>query len=283
MTHSSTSRNLAKIAEVLDGSRFVVVGLTKHDWLYEGLDATYQIWRHLEYDPDRFRLIGFNTQLPEVVADKWEVATRKSVFDMLQEPFFKCIKWMNDNLNLSTGAALFLIAVILRLVFFPIGLLEACSRMKRAKIKHALKAELKPVWAPSAKTLMKHLKISGGWELLGTFIMLMLVLPAYKLILLLPESFKIDGFLWIDNITKPDYILSAIIGGLIFLKLRLGTSSKKRLPPLLITLAFILLLFYLPSSLLVYVSGVLSITVLQDLIALEVINKAMNRALLTSE
>ena len=282
MTDTSTSQRLSEIAKKVDGSRFAVVGFTKHDWLYEGLDATFEIWKRLGHDPDRFRLIGFNTRLPEVIASKWEVTARKSVFDVLQDPFWNIIEWMNDNLRLSTGAALFLFAVILRLILFPVGLLEACSRMKRTNIKYALRAAVKPLWASSSETLSKHVKVSGFWELLGAFVTLLLVLPAYKILSNFPEGIQNAHFLWVDNLTKPDYLLSIVVGGLILLKLRLGNSSAKIFMPLLITVAFIVLLFYLPSSLLVYVSGVLSITILQDFIAFRLTKNTMTRALLLS-
>ncbi len=280
MTGTSTSQRLSEIVKILDGSRFAVVGFTKHDWLYEGLDATYEIWKRLGQDPDRFRLIGFNTRLPEVIARRWEATARKSVFDVLRDPFWNIIKSMGDSLRLSTGAALFVFAVILRLILFPIGLLEACSRVKRTNIKYALRTAVKPLWGPSSETLSRHIKVSSFWELLGAFVTLLLVLPAYKILSNFPEGFQNSHFLWMDNLTKPDYLLSLFVGGLILLKLRLGNSSAKLLRQLLVTVAFIILLFYLPSSLLVYVSGVLIITILQDLIALRLTKKTMKRALL---
>lgn len=283
MTRGSTSGRLSKIAKILDGSRFVVVGLAKNDWIYEGLDATYHLWRQLGSDPERFRLIGFNTRLPEVVAKKWEVNTRKSVIDTLEEPFWKLITWMNHTLHLSTGIDLFLFAVTLRLLFLPVGILEACSRMKRAIIENSLKQVNKPLWAPSSKTLLKHIKVSSFWEFLGAFLMLLLVLPAYRILSHFPKGIENNGFLWVDSLTQPDYLLSILVGGLILVKLRLGNNTSKLWPPLLITVAFILILFYLPSSLLVYVLGVLTITVLQDFIALRSIRKTMNSALLTQK
>jgi membrane protein insertase Oxa1/YidC/SpoIIIJ len=283
MTHRSTSHKLSEIVIFLVGARFFVVVFKKNDWLYEGLDATYELWRQLGYDSDRFRLVGFNTRLPEVIANRWEVSTRKNVIDILRDPFWEIVKWMHDKLSLSTGASLFLVAVILRLLLFPLGLLEACSRMKRAKIEYALKQEAKPLWAPSSKRLLKHLKVSSFWELLGAFIMLLLVLPAYRILSNFPEDIQNSSFLWVGNLTQPDYLLSLLVGGLILLKLRLGNSSPKLLTPLLVTVAFVLILFYLPSSLLVYVSGVLTITVLQDFIALRRVNKTLSCALLTRE
>lgn len=283
MTHWSASSKLPRIAKILDGSRFVVIGLTKNDWVYEGLDVSYHLWRQLGSDPNRFRLIGFNTRLPEVVAKRWEVNTRKSAIDSLKAPFWKLITWMNQRLHLSTGISIFLFAVTLRLLLLPVGILEAFSRMKRAKIEHALKQAEKPLWAPSSKTLLKHLKVSSFWELLGAFIMLLLVFPAYRILSNIPAGLQSSGFLWVENLTQPDYLLGILVGGLILLKLRLGNSSSKLWPPLLVTAIFIVILLYLPSSLLVYVSGVLTITVLQDFIALRRIKKTMNSALLTQK
>ncbi|MCK5517469.1 MAG: hypothetical protein KAI39_11385, partial [Desulfobulbaceae bacterium] len=264
---STTGQQLKAIAKRLDGKRFMVIGLSKYDWIYEGLDATFEIWEHLDHDTDRFRLIGFNTRLPEVMAIKYEELTSENATDSLREPFWKMVKWFKHSLGISAGFAIFIIAVFLRLLFFPIGVREARSRMKRAKIKHALQGGKRPLWSGSSSVLLRQLKVSSGWEFLGTLVTLLLVLPAYKILSSPPEYFQKVHFLWVDNLTQPDWLLSVLVGGLILYKLRLGSSSTRVLPGLMATIAFVVLLLYVPGSLLVYVSGVLAVTLLQDIIA----------------
>lgn len=283
MNLSSTSQQLAEIAKRLDGKRFVVIGLSKYDWLYEGLDATFEIWEHLDHDTERFKLIGFNTRLPEVVAISYEVKTRKGIVDSLRDPFWHIVTWLNRNVGLSAGTAIFVVAVTLRLLFFPIGICETRSRMKRAKIKHALQAEKRPLWSGSSPILLRHLKVSGGWEFLGTLVMLLLVFPAYKILSAPPEEFQNISFLWIDNLSQPDCLLSVFVGGLLFIKLRLGGTSTRYLTSFVLTVAFVWFLFYVPSSLLVYVSGVLAVTLFQDIIASKHTETTINRALLTTK
>jgi len=145
-----------------------------------------------------------------------------------------------------------------------------------------LKNENKPLWSSASPVLLRHLKVSSGWEFLGTIVMLILVLPAYKLLSFPPEDFQNISFLWIDNLTQPDYLLSVLAGGLIYYKMSLGTTSAKPITMFAVTFAFVLLLIYLPGSLLVYVSGVLAVTIIQDIIALKRAEKTINRALLTS-
>jgi membrane protein insertase Oxa1/YidC/SpoIIIJ len=282
MNLPTTSQKLEEAAKKLDGARFVAIGLSKTDWLYDGLDAIFEIWEHLDHDTERFRLLGFNTRLPEVVAIRWESGTRKGVIDTLREPFWDLVRWFKRQLGHSTGAAIFFLAVTLRLLFFPVGICEACSRIKRATIKNMLKNENKPLWSSASPVLLRHLKVSSGWEFLGTIVMLILVLPAYKLLSFPPEDFQNISFLWIDNLTQPDYLLSVLAGGLIYYKMSLGTTSAKPITMFAVTFAFVLLLIYLPGSLLVYVSGVLAVTIIQDIIALKRAEKTINRALLTS-
>ncbi len=63
---------------------WMVVGMTKPDWVYDGLDATFEIWELLNHDTERFKLIGFTTRLPEAVAILWDANTRKSSLDALR-------------------------------------------------------------------------------------------------------------------------------------------------------------------------------------------------------
>lgn len=282
MNLSTTTRQLAEIAKKLDGKRFVVIGLSKYDWIYEGLDATFEIWEHLDHDSKRFRLLGFNTRLPEVVAISYEATNSKGIIDSLRDPFWNFVKWLNRSTGLSAGAAILLTALSLRLLFYPVAIREARSRMKRAKIKHALQAVKKPLWSGSSPILLRHLKVSSGWEFLGTLVMLLLVFPAYKILSAPPEEFQNISFLWVDNLTQPDYLLSIFVGGLIFYKLRLG-STAKYWSSFVLTIAFVVLLFYVPGSLLVYISGVLAVTLLQDILALKHTESTVNRALLTTD
>ncbi len=280
MTAPTTSENLARIAKILDGSKFVVIGFTKYDWLYEGLDATYEIWRRLGKNPKRFKLIGFNVRLPEVVARKWEATARVSVLDKIRKPFWKIVKWQTDHLDISSGSALLLIAVALRFLFFPIGFIEACSRIKRAKMRSFLKANIKPLWAPSYDTLLKQINVSGAREIMGALLMLILVIPAYSIIKVPPAGIQNWHFIWIANLSKSNYMLNLFVGGLIFLKLRFGNGSNRLMVHILIALFFTFLLFLLPSSLMVYLLGVMVVTVLQEFLALILAKRSLKHALL---
>ncbi len=280
MNGPSTSSEMESLAKKLDGARFVVVGTSKNNWLYEGIDFAFEMWERLDHDPDRFKLAGFNTRLPESVAIHWEAQTSRGVIDMLYALFWRAISWLQRNFGLNVGAAIIVIAILLRLLFYPVGIFEARSRTARATIKKALKGKTRPLWGGSSQALLHHLKVRGAWELLGTLVMLILVLPAYQILSNPPEDLQSAGFLWIDKLTEADLLLSIVVGALLYFKMRLGATSAKARTTFLICLAFVLLLLYLPSSLLLYVIGVLTVTTGQDLMAVKHTNTIISRALL---
>lgn len=280
MNTRHTTRNLAKIAKTLDGARFVVVGMTKYDWVYQGLDFAFEMWERLNHNTERFKLTGFSTRLPEVVAIRWDAKRTESLIDKLYTPFWQAVNWLTTHASISTGAAIIVIALLLRLAFLPISFFEARSRIIRAKIKQSLTANKRPLWSGSSPVLLHHLKVRGGWELLGTLVLLMLILPAYQILSKPPEAFLHASFLWIDNLNQPDLSMSIIIGALIYFKMRLTNTTKKWALTLLICLTFVVLLFYLPSSLLLYVVGVMIVTTCQDLLALKHAQTAISQALL---
>lgn len=187
---------------------------------------------------------------------------------------------LEDGLGIAAGLGILLVAMLLRLVFFPIGLFEARSRLMRARIRQALASTPRPAWAGSSQAMMHHLGVRGGWELLGTAVMLALILPAYAILSKPPAEFASHGFLWIDKLTQPDVALSLIVAAMIHLKMRLSGMGLKPLTALLITGACAVLLLYLPASLMLYVIGVLLVTTVQELLARRHANRLLARTLM---
>ena len=71
---SQISRHLEQAARTLDGRPFVVVGISKYDWVYQGLDFAYNVREALDRDPERFRLLGYSARLPEAAAHVFAAA-----------------------------------------------------------------------------------------------------------------------------------------------------------------------------------------------------------------
>jgi len=283
MNSPKATARLQEIAGILDGKKFIVIGLSKHDWLYEGLDATYELWQLLGRDKARFKLIGFNTRLPEVVAINWEKNLRQGFLESLRGPIWAWVRTWHEKLSISEGYVILLAAMMLRLLLSPIGIKEAYSRLTRLKIKQLVDTNPNIAWKASAHRLLSLAKVNSFWELLGGLVTLLLILPAYN-ILAKPPSSELPSltFMWIKNLAEPDYILSIVAGIVIYWKIRLGNISAKRIWHLLISIVFTLVLLRIPSVLLVYIIGVLSVTLSQDLLALKFSHGAIRRALLES-
>ncbi|HID36689.1 MAG TPA: hypothetical protein EYP39_04840 [Ghiorsea sp.] len=281
MRSEQTDETMARLAKVLDGKPFLVVGMTKYDWVYDGLDVAFEMWERLGHDEQRFQLQGFTTRLPEVSAIRWDEQRSISMSDYLWGPVWRSITWLKDMLSVPTGAAILLFAVLLRLVFFPLGLLEARSRLMRVRVKQVLTDGSQPLWAASQQTLLKHLKVNSRWELLGTLLMLALILPAYTILTSPPNGMYAQGFLWMTNLAAPDVWMSILLSVLIFIKMKLaGLHVSSRLL-VLMGLLCAWLLFYLPAGLLLYVLGVLLVTTGQELLAWKHSHERMRRALLS--
>lgn len=275
-----TSVVVEQLATRLDGKPFMVIGLTKYDWVYDGLDVAFEMWERLGHDTERFQLLGFTARLPEASAIRWDARQATGITDALHYPFWKAVDILEDGLGIAAGLGILLVAMLLRLVFFPIGLFEARSRLMRARIRQALASTPRPAWAGSSQAMMHHLGVRGGWELLGTAVMLALILPAYAILSKPPAEFASHGFLWIDKLTQPDVALSLIVAAMIHLKMRLSGMGLKPLTALLITGACAVLLLYLPASLMLYVIGVLLVTTVQELLARRHANRLLARTLM---
>ncbi len=280
LNSAKASQNLEKLAGELDGEPFLVIGITKYDWVYSGLDFAFDMWEKFEHNPDRFRLVGFTTRLPEVVALSWMTQKEEGLIERLKGPFWNCLGWLKQQMHISTGAAILIFAVLLRILFFPIGMLEAGSRMVRMQVKLAVGTKSRPLWSGSNPELLRHLGAHGGWELLGTLVTLALIMPAYRLLTSAPETVLNEGFFWIEKLGEPDILFSILAGALIFAKLMLGKRPDKLRLYLPLSAAFSLLLCFLPSSLIIYLTGVLLVTTTQDLIALRRSRRSLSRALL---
>lgn len=276
-----TSRRLAEIAHTLDDKKFMIIAMSKQDWLYSGIDAAFSIWRQLDQDTGRFHFIGSTARLPEVAAVSWEAETSLGLIEALHDPFWHLVSWLGERLHMTPGWAIFAIALLLRMICFPIGYMEAASRLRRTRIQHLILNSERPAWSGSAKILQTHLHVSNLRELLGTAVMLILVLPAYKVLSDVPADLQQAGFLWVKELTHPDVLLSLLVGWLLFLKLRLGVvSSRKYLLPAA-GLGFTIILCFLPSSLIIYLFAVLLVTMSQDILSSRRSEKLLGRALLT--
>jgi membrane protein insertase Oxa1/YidC/SpoIIIJ len=264
----------------LDGRRFVVAGISKYDWLYSGIDFGFLTWERLGHDPKRFRLLGFSTRLPEAVAIDWMSREEQGGIEVLASGFWATLDWLDERLGLAAGAAVLLIAIALRLILFPIGFLETRSRMLRAHIDRRLGEAEPPRWQGAAPTLKRLLGVHRGWEIAGTLVTLALLIPAYR-VLADAEKPLYEPFLWIHSLSERDVVLGLIVAGLVFVKLALAGSGPRWLP-IAGALAFVPILFAIPSAVLVYAFGVLAVTAVQDGIARWSARTALSRALIHS-
>ncbi len=280
MNAPNVSDTLRRLALKLDGKKFMVIGLTKYDWVYDGLDVSFEMWERLGHNTERFKLLGFTTRLPEVSAIRFETRSSQGAVDFLRQPFWSTMAWLTTTLQVPMGLALVIFAVLLRLLFFPIGMMEARSRFMRSGIKHALSQNPPPLWVGSEQSLMHHLKVRGGWELLGTLVMLALILPAYSILSMPPAGVFEQSFLWVQRLDAPDFWLSLIVAMMIYVKIQVSGSSMKQITVMTMTALFAVLLLYLPSSLLLYVIGVLLVTTTQEFFALRYSQNLLNHALL---
>ncbi len=279
-----TSQRIRQIREKIDGHKFIVVGLSKMDWVYDGLDLAFELWEQMEHNTDRFKLLGFTTRLPEVVAINWEKNSRKGVIDSLYKPFWQFITRLHEKMGWSDGVLIFTIALLLRLLFSPVGYLETRSRIRRKSIQKILGGTKKPSWRGSGKALMHHLKVRPLWEFVGAAMLLILIMPAYRILAHPPKGHEAAGFLWVDSLIQPDWLLSVLVGLLILTKMNMDSFSIKKFGiSFLVTLAFVVLLDHLPSSLLVYLFAVLLVTVSQDLVSIKRSRGKLCRALLVAK
>jgi len=274
------SIDLAEAALKLDGHPFVVVGVTKHDFMYSGMDFSYQMWRRLGEDTNRFRLLGLSARLPEAAARVWVSGAEHSMLTVAGTLFWKSAKQVTESTSLSIGLFVLLTAIVLRVLLAPFGILEARSRFLRRGIERLSKREPRPVWSGSAVVLGRRLGARRLWEIIGGLLTVALILPAYRILTSPPNLLGEQSFLWIADLGKPDLILNVLVGALVLVKLRVGNGSLRNLMVSVgVAVGFAALLLLIPSGVTIYLFGVLLVTVTQDIVAHASSRAVLNRAL----
>jgi hypothetical protein len=207
------------------------------------------------------------------------VSRRDNLVARAAEPFWNLVGGWSDEFRLSSGAIILVMAVLLRLILWPIGYQDARSRMLRARIKRLAQSPNPPAWSGSASALMHNLGVRRGWELAGALITMALFFPAYELLAGPASRAHEQAFLWIPRLGESDLVLSAAVAGLVFTRMQLGGSVRWWVSALA-ALLLVPLMLTIPSVVLVYVTGVLLAGMVQDLMAWWQGRVALDRALL---
>jgi hypothetical protein len=260
----SISGDLERAAERLDRRQFVLVGVTKYDYLYAGLDAAFVVWERLGRNPGRFRLLGSSARLPEAIALQWHAESTR-IGPRLVRLFKTAVLGLAEALDVTWGAALFALALIVRAAFLPLGVLESRSRFLRRFVERSAGAEPLPAWRGSADVLLRQLGARRRWELLGGLLTLALVVPAFQALTgpdpdLLPLEVSMwaeQDFLWIHDLAAADPILSLCAALLVAARVATGGLAPAN-PAALggLALATAALLALVPAAVVVWLCGV---------------------------
>lgn len=275
------SHRINNLARKLKGRKFVTIGLTKQDWIYMGVDIAYAAW--VEYgrsDPRLFKFLGTSVQTPEIaaiLADRDRITITKKITQKLQKLFIRVVVFISNVFDVSYGIAIMFNAALLRLLFSPIGYLESRSRLVRNDLNRFFKMKIKMdgtfIFLSRYKDLItKSFNCKKGVEIIGTILTFMLILPFYNIIVGADFDKSKLVFLWVKDLSQPSLSLSLLLLIIIAFKItisRTGIMQKwiTKIDWLLISglLAFLMLLVNIPSSIIIFATGVIGTQTLIDL------------------
>ena len=128
LTGRKVTARLNELATTVDGTPFLIVGVSKWDYVYSGIDTAFSLWDRLGRDPSRFQFLGFTANMPEAVALSWVWRADRRAGGLLAGPFWDAFRPVRKRLGLTRGAALLAFAIgfsSFRLAFWSRG--HGCS------------------------------------------------------------------------------------------------------------------------------------------------------------
>lgn len=274
------SKELIALSHDLKDKKFVTIGLTKQDWIYMGVDIAHNVWT--EYgrnDPSSFKFIGSTVQMAEIAA---VLISKQSSFTerakrKLHKVFNALLTLISETINVPVSFAILILAVVFRLILFPVGYLETRSRLIRSDLDRFIKLKLGNnsdfYFLTRYKDLTaKLLGCNKALEVIGGIISLMLILPFFPIITNINWDNSGSTFLWINDISHPSQSLTVILILVIFLKLVLSRISlfhkglkKTDLLLLIFLFLFYVLLSKIQSSVIVFAIGVIGTQLIIDI------------------
>ena len=279
---TNLSEHIEKLAEDLRGKPFVIIGLSKHDWIYLGLDVPYAAWKQYGKENKReFDYLGGSIQAARVAAI---ISGRNSLVNEVARKLFRAYELVVDAIppmgHFSMGFLILMAGLLLRLLLLPVGYVEARSRFLRRDIKAF--GQLRESNDPSYRFVgALESSIAGQFgcrksiEIVGGLLSLMLVLPFYSLFLAASPYILNHGssFLWLSDITNPSWSMALTLNAVILTKVLVGRLGMHPTPytrrdlgliPLFIL--FQILLAQVPATILIYATGIIGLQTLIEIV-----------------
>lgn len=268
------------LAKQLRGQPFIVLGLTKQDWIYMGVDLAYELWdQYGREHPETFQYLGGSMRAPLVAA---HLINRgyfmNKVGRKLAQVYLAAIDSSPLLASIPFAILILLAGIGVRLLFLPLGYLEARSRTLHTDLKGWIQRQVDA--DPSffflhryEDGLARDLGRRKRYEVLGALLSLVLILPAYSVLTAMqPYLGEVDRhFLWVPDIAEPSWLLALVLNAIILLKVLAGRMSPfpKRwgrgdLLLLLLFVPFQWLLSQIPASVILVALGVLGTQVIVE-------------------
>ena len=277
---------LADLVETVRGKEFMIVTLSHWDWLVTGLDFAYRTYKDSLKTNQPFKYLGGSLEFDRIAA-QWVVSGGKAVSNVSQirSKTAAGIKYLNSGLTGSTAISLIFIAFLLWLTVLPISYLSSRSSLMKDRIIYRIKRDLSFI-SETQGFVEKHLKVNKLWELLGGLLSLMLIFPAYTIIVHENSPINHADFLWINNLGRPDWFLSGILCVVITV-LILWQSAFKGGKPALIAKGWKILLtmvaftifcgISMPAGLILYATTLVVLRLGVNLLIGKGVDKLINR------
>lgn len=210
------AEDTARLGALLVGREVVLYGFTKWDWQHWGLDVIYRA--RLAAAPRPFHYRGAVLNGAEYAARKavqeasWRAPRR--MLTATQAATDRVVAALGRALG-SRGAALMVLSMTVRAVQLPLSIPAARSRgvreaLRRQSLPRVLEALAEARWGARR-----------GLELASGALALLLLVPAYPLLVHPQAALTGAPFLWVADLLRPDagmaLVLSALVGAALLL------------------------------------------------------------------
>lgn len=209
-------REIHSLVDVVRGKQFMVVALSRTEWLTPGLDFAYHVYLDSKTTGAPFRYVGGTLVAAEAGADYIirQAAENQSLIARGRRATARLLEWLKPQLG-SIGAGIIALAFAIWLLTLPVALFGGgASIWRRVRDRRArTNGFLSGINSLASRPFFR---ISRRWEVAETVVAIALLFPGFLFLAAKGSPAHGAALAWIPDLGKPDLVMSLVITALIW-------------------------------------------------------------------
>jgi len=275
----ASEANLKQIADAIGDRPFLTVPISSMHFVF-GADVPRAVEHAMRVQGKPFRYLGTTLSMPEAVAmveqDLKSVSVVSSARGWITGAIVRALDALHGVAQ-SSGAALVLFGLLLRLVLLP--LIVSARRVKR--LQRTI-TTLKLDYLPRLAAAKRALRMGPLHETPGALANILFLVPFFAA----PSAWLAGrSFAWIADLSKPDPVVAvalAVLFGVVAALMVAPASRAKIIITVLVSVVglAVLAMFAVPAGIGLYACGGLVVTITGELLAIRGARVALRRLVL---